>query len=129
MILTDGTVVRVKGASPDLAGDAIAGTLSVGGANVEYAARGMFAARVEKGTLTGIAGGEVVRIAAPGFKLELDVPADIALTKIGGEWHGVWQTPDLSAPVPAALLKITSRWVKLRGIEPPVKVGKQPCLP
>ena len=22
-----------------------------------------------------------------------------------------------------------SRWVKLRGIEPPVKVGKQPCLP
>ena len=129
MILTDGTVVRVKGASPDLAGDAIAGTLSVGGANVEYAARGMFAARVEKGTITGIAGGEVVRIAAPGFKLELDVPADIALTKIGGEWHGVWQTPDLSAPVPAALLKITSRWVKLRGIEPPVKVGKQPCLP
>jgi hypothetical protein len=122
MVLTDGTVVRVKGASPDLAGDAIGGRLSVGGAEVEYAARGMFAARVEKGALTGLAGGEVTRVVAPGLTLELDAPADIALTKIGGEWRGVWQTPDLSAPVPAALLKITTRWVKLRGIVPPAKV-------
>lgn len=125
MTLTDGTVVRVKGASPDLAGDAISGALSAGGADVEYAARGMFAARVKNGELTGLAGGEVTHVAAPGFTLELDAPTDIALTKIGGEWHGVWQTPDLSAPVPAALLKVTSRWVKLRGITPPAKAESE----
>ena len=116
MTLTDGTVVRVKGASPDHAGDPIAGTLAAGGAHVAYVARGMFAARVEKGVLTGVAGAEVTRVGAPDFHLELDRPQDIVLTKVGGEWHGIWQTSDMSAPVPASLLSITHHWIKLRGL-------------
>ena len=68
--------------------------------------------------LSGAALGEVSQIEAPGFFLSLDAPADIALVKIGGEWHGVWQTPDMSAPVPSPLLRVTSHWVKLRGLPP-----------
>ena len=116
MTLTDGTVVRVKGGTPDLAGDSISGTLAAGGAEVAYAARGMFAVCVRNGALAGFAGGEVTRVSAPGLSLVLEKPADVVLTKIGGEWHGVWQTPDTSAPVPAALQSITRRWVKLRGL-------------
>ena len=116
MTLTDGTVVRIKGGTPDLAGDPISGALSSDGVEVSYSARGMFAVRVEKGALTGFAGAEVARVEAPGLSLALDNPADVVLTKIDGEWHGVWQTPNRSAPVPEALRSITRRWVKLRGL-------------
>jgi len=119
MNLTDGTAVRVKGASPDLAGDAISGELETGGVKVAYAARGLFAARVIDGKMDGFCGGEVTRVEAPDLSLVLDEPADIALVKIGGEWHGVWQTPDVSAPVPSPLLRVTSHWVKLRGLSSP----------
>ena len=116
MRLVDGTAVRVKGAMPDLAGDAIAGELEMGGTKVSYSARGMFAARAENGEVTGLCGGEVKHVDAPGIRLHLDQPADIALVKIGGEWRGVWQTSDIAAPVPASLRAITEHWIKLRGI-------------
>ena len=116
MYLTDGTAVRVKGASPDFAGDAIEGEIETSGVRVRYVARGLFATRSEGGELVAAAGGEVSQIEAPGFSLSLDAPADIVLVKIGGEWHGVWQTPDMSAPVPSPLLRVTSHWVKLRGL-------------
>ena len=116
MNLTDGTRVRIKGGHPDFAGDSIEGEIAVGGITVKYEARGMFAARAESGILSGIAGGEIFRIEAPGMSLSLSKPADIALVKLSDGWHGVWQTGDMSAPIPEELLKLTSKWVKLRGL-------------
>lgn len=116
MFLVDGTAVRVKGSSPDFASDPIAGELETNGCRVRYAARGLFAARCENGVLTTFAGGEVTRVEGPGLSLMLDEPADIALSKIDGEWRGVWQTPDSSAPIPSPLLSITPHWVRLRGL-------------
>ena len=114
--LTDGTVARIKGASPNLAGDPISGKIESNGIAVEYAARGIFAVRCEKGALVAVAGGEVTSVKAPGFTLMLDSPADFALVRLGDEWHGVWQTDRLDEPVPPALMGITSHWTKLRGI-------------
>ncbi len=116
MFLVDGTAARVKGASPDFAGDPISGELKTNGCRVRYAARGLFAARCENDALTAFAGGEVTHVEGPGLSLTLDEPADIALLKIDGEWHGVWQTSDSSAPLPSPLLSITSHWVRLRGL-------------
>ena len=80
--------------------------------------------------------GAVVRLAAlpiaalsalatfAGERLEVKSPdGRVALAfETGAEglrWSLNRDGKDLVAPVPAALLKITSRWVKLRGIEPP----------
>lgn len=114
MHLTDGTAVRVKGCMPDFRGDTISGELETGGVKVAYAARGLFAARVIDGGLDGFCGGEVLCVKAPGLSLVLDKPADLSLVRIGGEWHGVWQTPDMDTPLPSQLLGITTRWTKLR---------------
>ena len=114
--LTDGTIARIKGGHPDYEGDAIEGELQVGGITVKYKARGLFAARVENGKLTGIAGGEITRIEADGLSLSLSEPADLALVKLPDGWHGVWQTANLSAQVPQKLQKLTRKWVKLHGL-------------
>ena len=114
--LNDGTVARIKGGHPDDAGDLIEGEIEVGGIVVKYQARGMFAARAENGGRTGIAGGEVTRIEAPGISLSLSKPADLALVKLSDGWHGVWQTDDPSARVPKPLRKLTRKWVKLHGL-------------
>ncbi|MBQ9432072.1 MAG: hypothetical protein IJU44_11040 [Kiritimatiellae bacterium] len=114
--LTDGTAVRIKGASPNLAGDPISGTVESNGIGVEYSARGLFAARCERGALVAVAGGEVKRVAVPGFSLTLDAPADFALVKMDGKWHGVWQTDRPDAPVPPTLMRITPHWIRLKGI-------------
>ena len=37
----------------------------------------------------------------------------VALLKINGEWHGVWQTTAPEKPVPAALQAICRHWTKL----------------
>lgn len=115
--LTDGTVVRVKGGCPDYAGDPVSGMLQTGGKEVRYAARGLFAARVENGTMTGLCGGEVTRVEGPGISLATEEPVDIALVKIGNVWHGVWQTSDMDRKIPAELRSITPNWIKLRGIK------------
>ena len=117
--LVDGTVARIKGCLPDPAGDVIDGVLTAGGVDVRYSARGLFAVRVENGEPTGIAAGELRSVSMPGFTLELPNPEDVALTKIGGIWHGTWQTADTGASVPAALAALTAKWVKLRGVTPP----------
>ena len=114
--LTDGTVVRIKGSAPNLAGDSISGKVESNGVGVEYSARGLFAARCEKGVLVAVAGGEVERVEAPGFSLRLDAPADFALVRINGKWHGVWQTDRMDSPVPPPLMRITPHWIRLRGI-------------
>lgn len=114
MTLIDGTVVRVKGANPEVTGDPIEGELDVGGTKVSYAATGLFAARTDKdGKLTALAAGRLRRVSLPGFTLELDNPEDVALVKIGPAWFGTWQTGDTSAEVPAALRAITPNWVRL----------------
>ena len=119
MRLTDGTVARVKGAMPDLAGDVISGTVEAGGVSVAYAARGLFAVRVENGAVTGLAAGELKRVEAPGLRIALEHPADVVLVKLADGWHGVWQTPDVSKPVPEALRPFAARWIKLRGVSIP----------
>lgn len=113
--LTDGTVAHIKGGHPDFAGDTVEGELVSGGVSVKYKARGLFAVRAANGALTGMAGGEVSRIEAPGISLSLAKPADIALVKLSDGWHGVWQTADLDAPVPAELLKLVSHWIMVKG--------------
>ena len=65
----------------------------------------------------------------PGFTLALDEPADIALTKLGGEWRGVWQTPDMDRDVPAPLRELTTHWVKLRGIAARRPMPTHICAP
>ena len=116
--LVDGTTARMKGCSPDPAGDVVEGELESGGVKIRYAARGLFAARCEDGELTGLAAGELRSMSLPGFSLSLQTPEDVALVKIGGVWHGTWQTADLAAPIPPQLAAITPNWVKLRGIKP-----------
>ena len=116
MFLTDGTAVRIKGCCPNFAGDEIEGELKTDGVCVKYKARGMFAARAENGALTGIAGGEVAYVDAPGFSLALSSPTDIVLVKLSDGWHGVWQTPSMDEQIPDALRRLVAKWVKLRGI-------------
>ena len=112
--LLDGTVARVKGGRPDPAGDLIEGVLDVDGVPVAYAARGLFAARVDaKGQLQALAAADLRRVSLPGFELRLDAPEDVALVRLGGVWHGTWQTGDTLADVPAPLAALTPNWVKL----------------
>lgn len=120
MRLTDVTAVRIKGGRSDFAGDGIDGELETGGVIVKYKARGMFAARAENGALTGIAGGEVTHVEAPGLLLLLDSPEDIVLVRLSDGWHGVWQTPRYKEQIPDAFRRLAPKWVRLRGMAGPV---------
>ena len=131
--LTDGTLVRIKGGEGNFAGAPISGELDFGSVKVAYSARGLFAARVENGKLVAFCGGEVTRVKGGGISLELENSADISLMKMGdrwpggrvspraekddegGMWRGVYQTDNDDSPVPAELMKLTQRWVKLTG--------------
>jgi hypothetical protein len=133
--LTDGTLVRIKGGEGNFAGAPISGEFDFGGVKVAYSARGLFAARVENGKLVAFCGGEVTRVKGGGISLELEKPADISMVKVGngewgtggrvssraekddegGMWCGVYQTDDGDSSVPAELMKLTQRWVKLTG--------------
>lgn len=114
--LTDGTVAVIKAGKPDWCGDPISGAIETGGLKVEYSARGMFAARAKAGELLALAGGEVSYVRTKDFELRLNEPTDIALVKIDGTWHGVWQNADYQKPVPAELVSVTPNWVRLRGV-------------
>ena len=37
----------------------------------------------------------------------------VVLMKIGGEWRGIWQTPEMNKPVPDALAALTPHWIRL----------------
>jgi hypothetical protein len=52
-------------------------------------------------------------VAGPGLALALDRPEDVVLLKIGGEWHGIWQTADANGPIPAPLAAIATHWMRL----------------
>jgi hypothetical protein len=107
--LTDGTAFRVS-ALKDVAGDPIAGTL-LGAA---FKAEGLFAVRNgNDGKPVAIAAGGLASLEAPGLSLRFDAPQDIAFWKEHGHWRGVWQTFSETAPVPAALLSVTSEWTRL----------------
>ena len=58
----------------------------------------------------------MTRVKGGGISLELQNGADIAVTETGGLGRcGVYQTDDGDSPVPAELMKLTQRWVKLTG--------------
>ena len=60
-----------------------------------------------------MAAGALRKVEGPGLSLALDEPEDVALLKINGEWHGVWQTATPEKPVPAALQAVCRHWIKL----------------
>ena len=80
---------------------------------VELAAEGLAAVRAENGQVTALAAGGLRHVAGPGLSLALDRPEDVMLLKIGGEWHGIWQTADVNGPVPAPLAALTTHWMRL----------------
>ena len=110
LTLLDGTVVRIKGMSPDPKGDPVEGELTVGGVSVRYAATGLFAARTQGGEVVALAAGGLRTARGGGFDLTLDRPADVALVKRGGRWQGLLQTSDAKASVPATLKALTDDW-------------------
>lgn len=114
LTLLDGTVARLKGFSPDPTGDPIEGTLVSNGTKVDYAATGICAVRCEKGEAVAVAAGALRRLKAPGLDLELDGAQDVVLVKKDGKWKGVMQVSSTEAEIPAALLKLTDDWRKLK---------------
>ena len=111
LTLLDGTVARIKGCSPNFAGDPIWGTLTAGGVKIDYSAEGVFAARVDRqGALVALAAGGLRHVSLPGFTLKLDAPEDVVLVKRDGKWRGLWQTATPSAPLPAPLAALTDDW-------------------
>jgi len=119
--LIDGTVVRVKASEKELFGLPIAEKLASNGVRAEVEAKGLVALRAEKGEIVAFAGGSVCRVSAPGLSLALETPEDVALVKLDGDWHGIWQTRDVSAPLPKALAALTSHWLRLQLPEPYLK--------
>ena len=90
LVLTDGTVARLKASAPGWAGDPIEGVLEVGGARVEYAAEGVFAARLGvDGQLEAFAGGNVRRVKGPGFEKTFAVPRDLVMRRTADGWQDV----------------------------------------
>lgn len=82
--LQDGTVAVMKGCLPDPEGDPIAGMVNVGGAWVEYEAKGLFAARLgADGRLAVAAGGALKRAKGPGIDWTGDGTRDLVLFRDG----------------------------------------------
>ena len=77
------------------------------------AAEGIAAVRCEGGEIVALAAGGLLRVDGPGLSIALESPEDVALMKIDGKWHGVWQTADTVGPLPAALSALTSHWIRL----------------
>ena len=106
LVLLDGTVARIKGSSPDPTGDPIAGTLE----GVAFAAKGLFAVRVEQGEAVALAAGGLARAKGAGLDLAFGEPLDLALVKRGGKWRGLVQVPAAPFEIPAALKALTDDW-------------------
>ena len=104
--LLDGTVARLKGSSPDPTGDPIEGTLE----GVAFAAKGLFAVRVENGAAVALAAGGLTRAQGAGLDLALGKPVDVALVKRDGKWRGLVQVPDANDGIPSELKKLTDDW-------------------
>jgi hypothetical protein len=63
--------------------------------------------------VVALAAGGLTRVEGPGLALALDRPEDVALLKIDGEWHGIWQTSEADKPIPATLAAFTPHWIRL----------------
>jgi hypothetical protein len=111
--LIDGTAIRVRADWDHPRGLAIDEVLESNGTKVSVVAEGLCAVRAEKGQVVALAAGGLTRVEGPGLALALDRPEDVALLKIDGEWHGIWQTPEADMPVPAALAALTPHWIRL----------------
>ena len=93
LVLTDGTVARLKASAPNWSGDPIEGVLEICGARVEYAAEGVFAARLgTDGKLDAFAGGNLRRISGPGFTRTFACPRDIVMKRTADGWVRVCET-------------------------------------
>lgn len=111
--LTDGTVARIKGCLPNVAGDAISGSLTAGKGEVAYEAEGLFAARFDAdGNLEALVAGGLRFASAKNLNTGLIQPGvDVVLMrKNDGRWRGLLQTATPKDGVPAALLKLTDDW-------------------
>ncbi len=111
--LVDGTAIRIRADWDHPCGLPIAETVESNGVKAELEAEGLAAVRAENGQVVALAAGGLRRVAGPGLALALDRPEDVALLKIGGEWHGVWQTADAKGPIPAPLAALTTHWTRL----------------
>jgi hypothetical protein len=111
--LVDGTLVRVRADWDNPGGLEICETIGAGEEAVKVEAKGIVAVRIKNGAIEAFAGGAVRSIDGPGLSISLEKPEDIALLKLDGVWHGVWQTVDSSSPVPTALRNLTSHWTRL----------------
>jgi hypothetical protein len=111
--LVDGTLVRVRADWDNPGGLEICETIGAGEEAVRVEAKGIVAVRIKNGAIEAFAGGAVRSIDGPGLSISLEKPEDIALLKLDGVWHGVWQTVDSSSPVPPALRNLTSHWTRL----------------
>ena len=110
LTLMDGTVARIKGASPDPTGDPIEGAIVSNGAAVRYAAKGVCAVRAEQGEVMAFAAGGLRFAQGPGLELKLEVPIDVALVKRNGRWRGLIQVPSAGTSVPRELASLTDDW-------------------
>ena len=111
--LIDGTAIRVRADWNHPCGLAIAEMLESNGTKVSVVAEGLCAVRAEKGQVIALAAGGLTRVDGPGLALAIDRPEDVALLKIDGEWHGIWQTYEVDKPIPAALAALTPHWIRL----------------
>ena len=111
--LIDGTAIRIRADWDHPCGLPIAEAMESNGVKVEVEAEGLAAVRAENGQVTALAAGGLRRVAGPGLALALDRPEDVVLLKIGGEWHGIWQTIDANGPIPAPLAALTKHWMRL----------------
>ena len=111
--LIDGTAIRIRADWDHPRGLPIAEKLESNGAKFAVAAEGLCAVRAENGQLVALAAGGLTRGDGPGLALTLDQPEDVALLKVDGEWHGIWQTPEPDKPVPSPLAALTRHWIRL----------------
>ena len=111
--LIDGTAVRIRADWEHPCGLPINDEIESNGVKARVAAEGIVAVRCEGGEIVALAAGGLLRVEGPGLSIALESPEDVALMKIGGKWHGVWQTADMVGPLPAALSALTSHWIRL----------------
>jgi len=109
--LTDGTVIVTR-AEDYTGGDPFSETIEVGRREVKVEAAGVAGIRLgESGALEALAAGGLVRLEAPGARLELDAPTDVAMWREADDWRGVYRNED--GVVPEALQRITQEWRRL----------------
>ncbi|MBR4611466.1 MAG: hypothetical protein IKO40_01990, partial [Kiritimatiellae bacterium] len=111
--LIDGTTARIWADWEHLSGLPIDCEIESNGVKASVAAEGVAAIRAEGGEIVALAAGGLKRVDGPGLAIELGRPENVALLKIDGEWHGVWQTSTPCAPLPAELAALTPHWIRL----------------